>query len=297
MDGAVLRLARRVFFGLAQRAPELTRSVALWFATSVRGLVAPGIAWLDYRINTPHVKSMEDLRTLCHQSTLNKDGNVESSYSAFTFVAKEYTVYYGRSSNGKLTLETINKSLERVPDEDVYPMAPSHITSVTRADSSSFFKGPMLTFYVELGGSGQIAKALLQEAEMLEFLQRNRHPNVIRYHGCQVHRGRIVGLLLERHPCTLEERLCNGGHDLDLESGFDGIKSGVRHLHSLELAHNDIKPSNIMVSADNTWILIDLGSCRPVGESLIIAGRPEWQTSSKEHDEAALSELWTWLTG
>ncbi|OCK92310.1 kinase-like protein, partial [Cenococcum geophilum 1.58] len=195
----------------------------------------------------------------------------------------------------KLTLETINKSLERVPDEDVYPIAPSHITSVTKADSSFFFKGPMLTFYVELGGSGLIAKALLQEVEMLEFLQCNPHPNVIRYYGRQVHRGRIVGLLLERHPYTLEERLRNDGHNLDLKSGFDGIKSGVRHLHSLELAHNDIKPSNIMVSAEDTWILIDFGSCRPVGESLTVAGCPEWQTSSKEHDEAALSELWAWL--
>ena len=30
----------------------------------------------------------------------------------------------------------INKSLERVPDEEVYPMAPPHITSVAKADSS-----------------------------------------------------------------------------------------------------------------------------------------------------------------
>ena len=267
IDGAILRPAR-VFFRLAQLALELTRSVALWFARSVRGLINPGIAWLDYRVNTPHVKSIEDLRTLCHQSTLNEDGDLEFSYSAFTFVTKGYTVYYGRSSNKLLTLETINKSLERVPDEDVYPMAPSHMTSVTKADSSSFFKGPMLTFYVELGGSGQIAKALLQEAEVLELLQRKPHSNVIGYHGCQVHQGRIVGLLLERHPCTLAERLRNGGHDLDLDLGFEGIKSGVRHLHSLRLAHNDIKPSNIMVSEDNTWIVNDLGSCRPVGESL-----------------------------
>jgi serine/threonine protein kinase len=296
MDSAILKPAR-VFFGLTQLALELTGSVALWFARSVLRLVYPAISWLDYRVNFPHVKSIEDLRTLCHQSTLNKDGDLEFLHSAFTFVTERYVVYYGRSSIKPLTLETINKSLERVPDEDVYPVAPSHMTSVTKADTNSYSKGPMLTFYVELGGSGQIAKALLQEAEVLEFLQRNPHPNVIRYHGCQIHRGRIVSLLLERHPYTLEERLRNGGHDLDLVLGFAGIKSGVSHLHSLGLAHNDIKPSNIMVSADNTWILIDLGSCRPIGESLIIAGRPEWQTSLKEHDEAALSELGTLLTG
>ncbi|KAF2254193.1 hypothetical protein BU26DRAFT_134906 [Trematosphaeria pertusa] len=161
IDGAVPRLARRVFSGLARHTLELTRSVALWFARGVRGLAALGIAWLHYRLNTPHVKSLKDLRTLCHQSTLDKDGHMKFSHSTFTFVTKGYTVYYGRSSNRKLNLETVNKSLECVPDEDVYPMAPPHITSVTKADSSSFFKGPMLTFYAELGGSGQIAKALL----------------------------------------------------------------------------------------------------------------------------------------
>jgi serine/threonine protein kinase len=67
----------------------------------------------------------------------------------------------------------------------------------------------------------------------------------------------------------------------------------VRHLHSFERTHDDGKPSNIMVSADNTWIIIDFGSCRPIGDSLVVAGRPEWQISSKEHGEAVLRELWT----
>jgi serine/threonine protein kinase len=81
---------------------------------------------------------------------------------------------------------------------------------------------------------------------------------------------------------------------LNLELGFDGIKSGVRHLHSLELAHNDISLSNIMVNGD-TWILIDAGSCRPIGESLIMAGSASWTTSSKQNDEVALDRLRTFL--
>jgi hypothetical protein len=43
----------------------------------------------------------------------------------------------------------------------MYPEAPLHITSVTKADSSFFFKEPMLMAYNELGVSGQVAKMLL----------------------------------------------------------------------------------------------------------------------------------------
>ena len=173
----------------------------------------------------------------------------------------------------------------------MYLEAPSHITRVIKADGH-FFKRPALTFYDEIGGSGKIAKELLLELEMLELLERNPHPNIVRYHSCQVHRSRILGLVLERYPYTLEERMRNGGHDLNLKVGFDGIKSGMGH-HSLRLAHNDIKAGNIMVDADNTWILVDIG---PFGENLSTAGNPEWETSSQQHDDDALSELLIWLT-
>lgn len=219
------------------------------------------------------------------------NGNLELSYSTFSFVTKVYTVYHGQSSIKKLTLETINESSKLVADEDVYPEAPSHITRVIKADGH-FFKRPALTFYDEIGGSGKIAKELLLELEMLELLERDPHPNIMRYHSCQVHRSRILGLVLERYPYTLEERMRNGGHDLNLKVGFDGIKSGMGH-HSLRLAHNDIKASNIMVDADNTWILVDIG---PFGENLSTAGIPEWETSSQQHDDDALSELLIWLT-
>lgn len=282
--------------GLARHALGFARSVVLWFTRNIRRLTAAGITWLTYRVDAPLVKSLKDLRTLCNHNTIDDDGNLDFSYSTFSFVTKEHTVYCGRSLMRKLTLEVVNESLKPVADKDVYPEAPSHIARVTTINSGFFIKGPALTFYDELGGSEKIAQSLLQEAEMLERIERNPHPNLVRYYGCQVYRGRIVGLVLERYPCTLEERMRNGGGDVDLELGFDGLKSGVMHLHSLGLAHNDIKASNIMVGVDNTWILVDMGSCRAFGEDLVMAGNPQWETSSQQHDKDALSKLWIWLT-
>lgn len=79
-----------------------------------------------------------------------------------------------------------------------------------------------------------------------------------------------------------------------------GIESGIRHLHSLGLVHNDINPTNIMRDGDKA-IIIDSGSCRAVGESLEDVGRTyEWcdekvQHAVFENDLNALEEIRIWL--
>jgi len=47
----------------------------------------------------------------------------------------------------------------------------------------------------------------------------------------------------------------------DYSSILAGIESGIRHLHSLGLVHNDINPRNIMMDHDKA-VIIDFGSCR-----------------------------------
>jgi hypothetical protein len=241
---------------------------------------------------TPLVESLTDLTGLWRHSELTDDGQLEFRQSTFLFITKDHTVYFGRSPNEKLTPAIINQSWKRVPDENVYPEAPSHITTVTTADSSLFFKGPSMAFYDSLD-SGQLAEVLLGEAEVLERLAVNPHPNIIEYHGCRVYQNRIVALALDRHPWTLQTCSCA----LDMKSGFDEISLAVRHLHSLGLAHNDITTSNIVISESKRWILVDFGSCRPFGDELVMAGNSEWTTSSKQNDEAALRKLWRWLFG
>jgi len=53
-------------------------------------------------------------------------------------------VYFGQSKLRKYDLnpELPNESLELIPDEEVYPKAPSHITTVSKPmDNNLFFKG------------------------------------------------------------------------------------------------------------------------------------------------------------
>ncbi|CDF37012.1 unnamed protein product [Chondrus crispus] len=62
---------------------------------------------------------------------------------------------------------------------------------------------------------------------------------------------------------------------------LEGVQEGILHLHSLRLCHNDINPSNIMISEENTAVIIDFDSCRPEGEPLgDKSGTEGWADSS-----------------
>jgi len=53
---------------------------------------------------------------------------------------------------------------------------------------------------------------------------------------------------------------------------MDSIKSGVKYLYSLGYVYNDFNLSNIIVSEDNTPIIIDLGSYKHFSKALISRG-------------------------
>ena len=53
---------------------------------------------------------------------------------------------------------------------------------------------------------------------------------------------------------------------------MDSIKSGVEYFHSLGYAYNDFNLSNIIVSDNNTPIIIDLGSYKHFNKAFIFRG-------------------------
>lgn len=78
------------------------------------------------------------------------------------------------------------------------------------------------------------------------------------------------------------------------------IKSAICHLHSLQIAHNDLTPMNIMINEHEDPVIIDYGSCQPYGKPLITAGMPGWidedfEVSAQEHDQIALGKIQRWM--
>jgi serine/threonine protein kinase len=249
------------------------------------------------------IKSVRDLSPLYEAFSEEDDehGQPIFLYSSFGFITNEYIAYFGQSNLRKyqLTAKDIKKSLELLPDEDVYPEVPSNVTAFSKSiDSNMFLKGPKLN--TAFKGTGLLPKLLLQEVEIMEFLMRNPHPNIIGYRGCMIKRGRVVGLVLDRHPMTLKQRLQKGARNFDIENCFRKITSAARHLHLLGLAHNDFTPMNIMIDECDTPIVIDYGSCRPFGSTLITGGTPGWidedfTISEQKHDEVGLRKIRAWL--
>ncbi|KAM0420277.1 hypothetical protein ACHAPT_011938 [Fusarium lateritium] len=222
----------------------------------------------------------------------------------FLWVSEDDNVFFGRASTkDQMFLDDYIKALQPIPDADVFPKVPAD-TAVTIAvdhQGPSFCKRPGL-FQFEPGRNTGTPKLVLDETLIMETLSKNPHPNIIHYQGCRVKRGRITGIVLDRHQTTLEQFATGPGlKDLDLDSFLAAVQSAVDHLHTLGLAHNDINPGNIMMAKGNAPVLIDFGSCQPFGKRLQTFGTPGWfeedfWTSEKKHDAFSLGKLRQWLT-
>ncbi|KAI2620513.1 kinase-like protein [Hypoxylon sp. NC1633] len=162
-----------------------------------------------------------------------------------------------------------------------------------------YIKRPNMSIYELFKDDDFLARMILSEAVTMERIARHPHPNIVRYHGVRVRRGRITGLVLDKYQHTLLEHV-RQGMVLDRERFVEALDSAVAHLHSLGLAHNDINPENIMVASETTPILIDFGSCQPFGKRLTTQGTPGWADSfdglsSKQHDDFALGKIREWF--
>jgi serine/threonine protein kinase len=204
-----------------------------------------------------------------------------------------------------IRLEEVTKVLERIPDSRVYPQVPADLdikvaTEVYNANKKLFIKRPDFSEYDGSDDGGWIRTLFLDEVRTMEKVSTKPHKNIVKYHGCRIGDGRVKGIVLERYRCTLLEYFQCGGEAIDVAKFMVSLESAVYHIHSLGLAHNDLKPSNIMLDSDDMPVLIDFGSCQPPGARLLTAGTPGWfeeefNTSATKHDIFALEVLRKWL--
>ncbi|KAI0805766.1 kinase-like domain-containing protein [Xylaria sp. FL0064] len=167
--------------------------------------------------------------------------------------------------------------------------------------------------------SDELEGYMRQEIEMCEILRRHPHPNIALYYGCCANCGRATALCFKKYKATLME-LVNPQHldkrqfmlggrpsvSDDIRSGLVALQGALNHLHSLGFAHNDVNPMNVMMDGESgTWVLVDFGSCRRIGESLQATKAkrthgwhdPNMNIASAMNDWEAFEELMVWLSG
>ncbi|GJC96427.1 hypothetical protein ColKHC_05253 [Colletotrichum higginsianum] len=235
--------------------------------------------------------------------------------TTFALIDKDDEVYFGQLAIRKLkiSLEEYSAALVRVPDAEIYPKLPEsgEQLSIFRDEqplaSNLYLKRPRLVEYEEYKDQDcvEIIPGLLyKEARNLEAVSRHPHPGIIGYHGCRVRRGFITGLVLDRHPVDLKNRVKEEGKPpLDKVAFLGALELALAHLHNLGLAHNDLNPANILISETGMPVLIDFDSCRPIGQKLLHSrGTPgwtdesdSWDTSEIRHDTFAIEKIHGWL--
>jgi len=234
------------------------------------------------------ITSMDDVEvTTVYDSTgMSTIKEVKYCYWLLGSVHDEDALYMGTIKDNtppsEHSLEKIKKVLNRVEPELIFPPLPFpwwHVrTRVTVADDVDanppphlYFKRPWIGNLDVNDQVSYVALWFAHEIKQLEKLARcPPHPNLLRYHGCRVRKGRVTGALLGRVAGQdLHSHLESGG-TINKNVFFRALESAIEYLHNVVgLVHNDIHPGNIMVSPDGVPTLIDLGAAFPEGEDIL----------------------------
>jgi len=210
------------------------------------------------------------------------------------------------------------EDVKPVPPEAYRPIAPLDCTTVVLQDDHSnlYVKHTNLMAF---DGPADLSDLVLKELGACEVIRKHPpHPNVAVYHGCLVSDGRVTGLCFTKYPETLMSKLnpaCLNKSAFILSRDrsvarkkaamryLPGIEAGIRHLHSLGLVHNDVNPANVMITEEDTPVIVDFDSSSPPGTSLDKTKRTHgWFcrdvcVSQERNDLDALAELRVWLAG
>jgi len=258
------------------------------------------------------INKVTDLCSICQDDRGFGPNGERVPRTAFAAIDEEENAYFGEKSGismRELTVEDARECLRPLPDEEIYPLLPEDDpVTVASDDVTGFYvKRTAWPTYLDFQETDFLPRLMLREARTMELLTKHPHPNIVRYFGCRVKRGRITGLVLESFPFPHDLGFVKTGPDLykfaiDKERILSGLRSALDHLHALGLAHNDINPANIMLIEGGVPKLIDFGSCEPFGQRLTSAGTPGWCrerslafTSDKANDEYSFELLGPWL--
>ncbi|EAS37183.3 uncharacterized protein CIMG_02537 [Coccidioides immitis RS] len=193
----------------------------------------------------------------------------------------------------------INKILTKniwPPMDSCYTPAPNPLPL------NSYIKQLSLLYYSDTPASLELGCQLLAEVEVCKVLQRNPHPNIAQYLGCVTKNDRIMGLCFVKYLMNLSQRLWEAT-PFDRVLCLQGIESGIKHMHTLGLIHNDLNPSNVMMDKRDIPVIIDFDSCQREGAQLgLKAGTVGWAMegtvyTTQQNDFFGLSKIQEILMG
>jgi eukaryotic-like serine/threonine-protein kinase len=149
-----------------------------------------------------------------------------------------------------------------------------------------------------LSAEGEARERLLTEARAVAALN---HPNVCAiYEIAETADGRMFFAMPLYDGMTLKEKLRQG--PLSIEESVNiaiQIARGLAAAHALGIVHRDVKPGNVMLSADGTVRLLDFGLAIPIDGSLTSSGGTRGTVAYMSPQQArgepidARSDLWS----
>jgi serine/threonine-protein kinase 11 len=115
----------------------------------------------------------------------------------------------------------------------------------------------------------------------ISAMRRLIHPNIIRLYEVLHDEGNaIVYLVIDYADCGSLDRILLGQdhmHKALIRMVFRKVLSAVSYLHSRGIVHQDIKPSNILLSGDGAIYLSDFGLGHSFQSTEMVVGSPAYQ--------------------
>ncbi|KAK4224847.1 hypothetical protein QBC38DRAFT_532082 [Podospora fimiseda] len=234
---------------------------------------------------TPRITSWSNLAFVSEEVDSETD---KFTYTMCAAVDSVDTVYCCELPLRKadISFDKLTTALQPLPDNEIYPIWPpvswdtpglTHFSGPQETLTTLFIKRPKFAFY-----------------------------NVFKRHNVTHLIARLLtGIVLDRYTHTIKDFLEQVLDGLDKMDFVDQLESAIMQLHSLDFAHNDLNPKNIMVEEKTKRpVLIDFGSAKVVGEALGTSrGTADWipvkfqdyATSRKENDLFALEKMRVWI--
>lgn len=127
-----------------------------------------------------------------------------------------------------------------------------------------------------------IAQQIRDEMSVLEVLD---HPNIVSYHGIEVHRDKVYIFMEYCSGGSLASLLEHGRIEDETVIMVYALQllEGLAYLHRSGIVHRDIKPENILLDHNGVIKYVDFGAAKVIArQGKTVAGMDAFNKGSKE---------------